>query len=132
MDQQLLDLTIVAKTELGNGFCYIGFSHKHNRLFRPIYGPERKYCNWLQDEEMDIGDRCQFKVISMPPNQNHPRLKLPHLNDDVLVDKTFIKGDKAFLPNTVHWNFFFRKRFFLLKKKYFFFDTDFLFSWLRD
>jgi hypothetical protein len=99
--QQFLELTIVAKTILGNGFCYIGYSHECQRLFRPIY--DARYLNWRSDC-MNVGDRYRFKVLPSPntipspnpilspnpipspnpilsPNPTH----LPHSNDDVLV-----------------------------------------------
>jgi hypothetical protein len=81
---ELLDLTIVAKTQLScYGFCYVGYSREHKRLYRPIYRPERQYCYWTH--EMNIGDRYQFKVIGMPSQNPIWKEKLPHSNDDLLV-----------------------------------------------
>jgi hypothetical protein len=82
--QQLLDLTIVAKTDLtDNGFCYIGYSHEHKRLFRPIYKPERPYLYFKYI--LNVGDSYRFKVLSMPS----PNPTLPHSKDDVVVVDEF-------------------------------------------
>ncbi len=80
-DQQFLELTIVAKTILGIGFCYIGYSHKDQRLFRPIY--DKAYFNWRSDR-MKVGESYRFRVLSMPMPSPEAST-LPHSKDDVVV-----------------------------------------------
>lgn len=77
-----LNLLIIVKTRMNNGYCFIGWDMINGGLVRPILRTATNQCCWLKtDPDLDVGQQHRFKVYS-----NHLKeIPFPHKSNDVLV-----------------------------------------------
>ena len=74
-----VQLRIIAKTSMNNGFCYIGLYQ--NTLVRPIPRTTESECCWPNDHvQFKVGEFHNFQVLDSDPHVAHP-----HKVNDVLV-----------------------------------------------
>ncbi len=77
-----MNLLIIVKTRMNNGYCFIGWDLKNGGLVRPILRTATKKCCWQQtDPVLEVGQQHLFQVYS----RNLEEIPFPHKNNDVLV-----------------------------------------------
>ena len=73
-----VQLTIIAKTRMNNGFCYIGL-FPNNNLVRPIPRATENECCWFLTH-LEVGEQHCFQVLD-----SVPQVSYPHKVNDILV-----------------------------------------------
>lgn len=80
--QDQLNLLIIVKTKMNNGYCFIGWDMISGGLVRPILRTATNQCCWQEtDPVLDVGQQHRFQVYS----RNLKEIPFPHKSNDVLV-----------------------------------------------
>ncbi|XP_078368189.1 uncharacterized protein LOC144651980 [Oculina patagonica] len=80
--EETLNLWIIVKTRMNNGYCFIGLDMKDGGLVRPILRTATNQCCWrITDPVLDVGQQHCFQVYS----RHLKEIPFPHKNNDVLV-----------------------------------------------
>lgn len=77
-----LNLLMIVKTKMLNGYCFIGVEMEHGDLVRPILRTGTDMCRWAPtDPELKVGQEYQFKLLSRYVEE----IPYPHRKNDVHV-----------------------------------------------
>lgn len=89
-------LRIIAKTNMNNGYCYLGFDEEHERIFRPITNTMAGNCCWPLGRDFCWKRSYRFLVTLHPDDHNVDFLTpYPHCNDDLVVTSINVKEEKT-------------------------------------
>lgn len=82
-----VNIRIICKTVMNNGYCYIGYDEGNKRLLRPIFRTQTGQCCWPNARNFEIFNSYAFNVLHHPdiPAVGYPPTPLPHQRDDLLV-----------------------------------------------
>ena len=77
-----VELLMIVKTRMNNGYCFIGFDIQSGELVRPILRTASNMCCWrTTDPELQVGKVYRFQVCS----RDLKSIPFPHRNNDVQV-----------------------------------------------
>ena len=77
-----INLLMIAKTKMHNGYCFIGVDMERGDLVRPILRTGTDMCHWTPtDPELKVGQEYQFKLRS----RYVEGIPFPHRKNDVHV-----------------------------------------------
>ena len=77
-----LNLLMIVKTKMPNGYCYIGVEIERGDLVRPILRTGTDMCCWAPtDPQLKVGHEYQFKLLSRYIKE----IPFPHRKNDVHV-----------------------------------------------
>ncbi|XP_052067661.1 daf-12-interacting protein 1-like isoform X4 [Mytilus californianus] len=86
-------LRIIAKTNMNNGYCYLGFDEEHERIFRPIFNTNT--CCWPFEKDFCWKKSYRFLVTLNPDEDKVDFLTpYPHCNEDMVVT-SIVKEEKT-------------------------------------
>lgn len=81
----VLELRIIAKTNMNGGFCYLALDQTNGRILRPIFNNSPGQCCWSKKGvELELDNLYNFRVIAHPDHDMYST-PFPHCNEDLIV-----------------------------------------------
>ena len=83
LTEEFLQLRVIVKTKMNNGFCYMGWDMNEHRLVRPILRTGTSQCCWrTTDPPLQVGEMHRFQITCRHP----PEIPHPHRTNDVQLE----------------------------------------------
>ncbi|MEM7306555.1 MAG: hypothetical protein AAF682_07790, partial [Planctomycetota bacterium] len=84
--ERSVTLTIIVKTRMNDGICYLGLSEE-GEILRPITTTKEQQCCW-ESLEFELDHIYKFNILASRPIEQIP---LPHRQNDVLVSTSTVE-----------------------------------------